>query len=138
MCAVPFLRCVAHLLDDLVSTNAVERRVWRVTAQVTEFKRDANSVSQRRLLLELRQPARVGGPHRACESTLREVRSRGGAVVLSGLRAKIWRRRLEQQEARNEPALEERSSGEEAIETADEEADEEAPSGMTRLKTDNL
>jgi len=34
--------------------------------------------------------------------------------------------------------VEERSSGEEAIETADEEADEEAPSGMTRLKTDNL
>jgi hypothetical protein len=56
--------------------------------------------------------------------------------VLSGLRAKLWRRKLE--EARSEPTVEERSSGEEAIETADEEADEEAPSGMTRLKTDNL
>jgi hypothetical protein len=58
--------------------------------------------------------------------------------VLSGLRAKLWRRKLEQQEARNEPAVEERSSGEEAIETAHEEAAEETPSGMTRLKTDNL
>jgi hypothetical protein len=58
--------------------------------------------------------------------------------VLSGLRAKFWRRKLEQREARNEPAVEERSSGEEAIETADEEAAEEAPSGMTRLKTDKL
>jgi len=58
--------------------------------------------------------------------------------VLSGLRAKLWRRKLEQQEARSEPAVEERSSGEEAIETADEEAAEETPSGMTRLKTDNL
>jgi hypothetical protein len=38
-------------------------------------------------LLELRQPAK---PHRACESTLREVRSRGGAVVLSRLRARLW------------------------------------------------
>jgi hypothetical protein len=69
---------------------------------------------------------------------LRQVRSGGGAVVLSGLRAKLWRRKLEQQEARSEPAVDERSSGEEAIETADEEAAEEAPSGMTRLKTDDL
>ena len=58
--------------------------------------------------------------------------------MLSGLRAKFWRRQLEQREARREPTVEERSSGEEAIETADEEADEQAPSGMTRLKTDNL
>ena len=58
--------------------------------------------------------------------------------MLSDLRAKFWRRKLEQREARNEPAVEERSSGEEAIETADEEAAEEAPSGMTRLKTDKL
>jgi hypothetical protein len=40
--------------------------------------------------------------------------------------------------ARAQISREERSSGEEAIETADEEAAEEAPSGMTRLKTDNL
>jgi hypothetical protein len=58
--------------------------------------------------------------------------------MFSRLRAKLWRQKLEQQEARNDPAVEERSSGEEAIETADEEAAEEAPSGMTRLKTDNL
>ena len=58
--------------------------------------------------------------------------------MLSGLRAKLWRRRLEQQEAGSDPAVEGRSSGEEAIETADEAAAEEAPSGMTRLKTDNL
>jgi hypothetical protein len=58
--------------------------------------------------------------------------------VLSGLRAKLSRRQLVQQEARSEPAVEERPSGEEAIETADGEAAEEAPSGMTRLKTDNL
>jgi len=56
--------------------------------------------------------------------------------VLSGLRAKLWKRK--QQEARSEPAVDERSSGEEAIETADEDAAEEAPSGVTRLKTDNL
>ena len=67
---------------------------------------------------------------------LREVRSGGGGVVLSGLRAKLWKRK--QQEARSEPAVDERSSGEEAIETADEDAAEEAPSGVTRLKTDNL
>jgi len=34
--------------------------------------------------------------------------------------------------------MEERSSGEEAVETAEREAAEEAPSVMTRLKTDNL
>ena len=58
--------------------------------------------------------------------------------MLSGLRAKLSRRKLEQQEARSEPEVVQRASGEEAIETADEEAAEEAPSGMTRLKTDNL
>ena len=58
--------------------------------------------------------------------------------MLSDLRAKLRRHKLEQQEARSEPAVEERSSGEEAIETADEDAAEEAPSGVTRLKTDNL
>jgi hypothetical protein len=58
--------------------------------------------------------------------------------VLSRLRAKLSRRKLKQQEARSDPPVDERSSGEEAIETADEEAAEEAPSGMTRLKTDNL
>jgi hypothetical protein len=80
MCAVPFLRCVAHLLDDLVSTNAVERRVWRVTAQVTEFKRDANSVSQRRLLLELRQRPSAG--RRQGERFLRSVAAdQRGALV---------------------------------------------------------
>ena len=58
--------------------------------------------------------------------------------MLSGLRAKLSRRKHEQQEGRSDPAVEERSSGEEAVETADEEAAEEAPSGMTRLKTDKL
>jgi hypothetical protein len=58
--------------------------------------------------------------------------------VLSGLRAKFSRRQPEQPEGRSDPAEEDRSSGEEAIETADEEAYEEAPSGMTRLKTDHL
>ena len=58
--------------------------------------------------------------------------------MLGGLRAKLWRRKVEQQEARSAPAVNERSSGEEAIETADEDAAEEAPSGVTRLKTDNL
>ncbi len=58
--------------------------------------------------------------------------------MLSGLRAKLWRRKVEQQEARSAAAMEERSSGEEAVETADREAAEQAPSGMTRLKTDNL
>ena len=58
--------------------------------------------------------------------------------MLSGLRAKLSRRKHEQQEARSEPAVEDRSSGEDAIETGDEEVAEEAPSGMTRLKTDYL
>jgi hypothetical protein len=59
-------------------------------------------------------------------------------IVLTGLRAKFSRRQHEQPEGRSDPAVEDRSSGEDAIETADEEAAEEAPSGMTRLKTDNL
>jgi hypothetical protein len=78
MCAVPFLRCVAHLLDDLVSTNAVERRVWRVTAQVTEFKRDANSVSQRRLLLAVRQENLVGSGAGSRTRRLRAGLANGG------------------------------------------------------------
>jgi hypothetical protein len=58
--------------------------------------------------------------------------------VLSGLRAKLSRRKPEEQEARSEPAVDERSTGEDVIETRDEEVAEEAPSGMTRLKTSNL
>ena len=54
--------------------------------------------------------------------------------MLSGLRAKFWRRQLEQREARREPAVEERSSGgEEAIETADEEADEDQSVRVSNL-----
>lgn len=58
--------------------------------------------------------------------------------MLSGLRAKLWKRKHEQQEDRRDASVEDRSSGEDAIETADEEAAEEAPSGITRLKTDEL
>ena len=64
--------------------------------------------------------------------------ARGGAVVLKGLRAKLWKRKREQREARREPAVVERSSGEDAIETAEDEAAEGTPSGMPRLKTDEL
>lgn len=59
-------------------------------------------------------------------------------IVLSALRAMFSRRQDEQPEDRSDPAVEDRSSGEDAIETADEEASEEAPSGITRLKTDHL
>ena len=58
--------------------------------------------------------------------------------MLRGLRAKLWKRKREQREARREPAVEDRSSGEDAIETAEDEAAEATPSGMPRLKTDKL
>ena len=68
----------------------------------------------------------------------RDVRSRGGAVVLSGLRAKLAKREQEQEEAGRRPAVEDRSSGEDAAETAEDEAAEATLSGMPRLKTDKL
>lgn len=58
--------------------------------------------------------------------------------MLGGLRVKFWKREGRSPESRGEPAVVDRSSGEDAIETADDEADEATPSGMPRLKTDNL
>jgi hypothetical protein len=58
--------------------------------------------------------------------------------MLRGLRARFWRRKREQREARRELPVEERASGEEALETVEEEAAEATPSGMPRLKTDKL
>lgn len=58
--------------------------------------------------------------------------------MLRGLYEKLWRRKREEREARREPAVVDRSSGEDAIETAEDEEDEGTPSGMPRLKTDNL
>jgi hypothetical protein len=81
--------------------------------------------------------ARPESPAEHRSSGMREY-ARGGAVVLKGLRAKLWKRKREQREGRREPAVVERSSGEDAIETAEDEAAEGAPSGMPRLKTDEL
>ena len=58
--------------------------------------------------------------------------------MFGSLRVKFWKRKGEPPESRAEPAVEDRSSWDDAIETADDEVDEETPSGMPRLKTDNL
>jgi hypothetical protein len=76
----------------------------------------------------------VGGPYREYESTIRESdqeEARSCSVVYAQSSGGV-------SSSRRKLAVSRRSSGEEAIETADEEAAEEAPSGMTRVKTDNL
>ena len=58
--------------------------------------------------------------------------------MLRGLRARFSRRKRDQRQGRRELPVEERASGEEALETIEEEAAETTPSGMPRLKTDKL
>jgi hypothetical protein len=59
-------------------------------------------------------------------------------VVFKGIRLKRWKRKGDQQEVRRAPVEAGRSSGEDAIETAEDEAAEGTPSRMPRLKTDKL
>ena len=59
-------------------------------------------------------------------------------MVFRGLRARLWKRKGEQLEAGGEPPVEARSSGEDALETIEDEAAEAAPGGMPRLNTDEL
>ncbi len=58
--------------------------------------------------------------------------------MLRGLRARLWKRKGEELEGRREPPVEDRSSGEDALETIEDEAAEATPGGMPRLNTDEL
>lgn len=61
------------------------------------------------------------------------------AVVLRGLRAKLRKQKGDQQlDDRRKPPVEDRSSGEDALETIEDEAVEATPDGMPRLNTDEL
>lgn len=55
-----------------------------------------------------------------------------------GLRLKFRKRKGEHETARRAPVETGRSWGEDAVATAEEEAAEGTPSGMTRLKTEKL
>ena len=64
---------------------------------------------------------------------------RCSAVVLRGLRARLRKQEGDQQlEDRGKPPVEDRSSGEDALETIEDEAAEATPDGMPRLNTDEL
>lgn len=58
--------------------------------------------------------------------------------MLRGLRARLWKGKGGQLEDRRELPVEDRSSGEDALETIEDEAAEATPEGMPRLNTDEL
>ena len=59
-------------------------------------------------------------------------------MVFRGLCARVWRRQDEELEAGREPPGEDRSLGEDALETIEDETAEATPGGMPRLNTDEL